>query len=122
MEEVMLKKAALALFGLVLAMTFMAPPKAVAQVHVGVGIGTPVVVQPAPYVEYDEPYFVAHNWNSGYHDGYYYGHGTRYQRDEHGHRHYDNRFRDGRSARGHHDHDRDRDRDHDRGHDDHYNR
>ena len=44
----MLKKAALALFGLVLAMTFMAPPKAMAQVHVGIGIGVPVVVAPAP--------------------------------------------------------------------------
>jgi hypothetical protein len=116
MEEVMLKKAALALFGLVLAITFMAPPKAMAQVHVGIAIGAPVVVAPAPYVEYDEPYFVAHNWNSGFHDGYYYGGGTRYRMDEHGHRQYDNRFRDGRSARVHHD------RDHDRGHDGRYNR
>jgi hypothetical protein len=120
----MLKKAALALFGLVLAMTFMSPPKAMAQaqVHVGVAVGTPEVVVGQPgYVEYDEPYFVAHNWNSGYHDGYYYGHGTRYRMDEHRHRQYDNRFRDGRSARGHHGHG-DHDRDHDRGHDDRYNR
>jgi hypothetical protein len=100
----MLKKAALAVFGLILAMTFVAPTKATAQVHVGVAIGGPVVVQPAPYVQYDEPYYVAHNWNSGYHDGYYYGHGTRYQRDGHGHRQYDNRFRDGRQNRGHHEH------------------
>jgi hypothetical protein len=113
----MLKKAALALFGLVLAITFMAPPKAMAQVHVGIAIGAPVVVAPAPYVEYDEPYFVAHNWSYGFHDGYYYGGGTRYRMD-HGHRQYDNRFRDGRSARAHHDHG-----DHDRGHDhDRYNR
>jgi hypothetical protein len=99
----MLKKAVLAVFGLVLGLTLVSPPQAAAQVHVGVAIGTPeVVVQPG-YVEYDEPYYVAHAWNSGYHDGYYYSHGTRYQRDEHGHRQYDNRFRDGRMAREHHD-------------------
>lgn len=114
----MLKKAALALFGLVLAMTFVTPPKATAQVHVGIAIGAPVVVAPAPYVEYDEPYFVTHDWNSGFHDGYYYGGGTRYRMDEHGHRQYDNRFRDGRSARVQRAHDRG----HDHGHDDHYNR
>jgi hypothetical protein len=102
----MLQKAALAVFGLVLAFTLMTPSNAVAQVQVGVGIGTPgVVVEPAPVVVYDEPYYVAHDWDSGYHDGYYYGHGTRYQKDEHGHKQYDNKFRDGRAARGHHDND-----------------
>ena len=101
----MLKKAALALFGLVLASTLMAPQKAVAQVHVGVVIGAPeVVVQPAPVVVYDEPYYVAHNWDSGLHDGYYYGGGTRYQMDAHGNKQYDNKFRDGRAARAHNDH------------------
>lgn len=100
----MLKKIALAGFGLVLALTMVSPPKAAAQIHVGIGIGVPVVVAPAPVVVYDEPYYVAHNWNYGYHDGYYYGHGTRYQMDGHGHRQYDNRYRDGRSARAHHDH------------------
>jgi hypothetical protein len=113
MEEAMLKKAALAVFGLVLAVTVMAPPKAAAQVHIGVQIGAPVVVQPAPVVVYDEPYFVAHHWNSGYHDGYYYDHGTRYRMD-HGHRRYDDRYRDGRREWEHHDHGH-----HDGGHDDH---
>src|ERR1700687_3268791 len=102
----MLKKAALALFGLVLAMTFMAPPKALAQVHVGVAIGEPevVVVQPAPIVVYDEPYFVAHDWDSGLHEGYYYGGGTRYRMDDRGNKQYDDKFRDGRAARSHNDH------------------
>jgi hypothetical protein len=97
----MLKKAALVLFGLTLAVTLMTPPKAQAQVHIGVRIGSPepygtVIVQPAPYVVYDEPYYSTHYWNSGYHDGYYYGHGQRYRRDDRGYRHYDNRYRDGR--------------------------
>jgi hypothetical protein len=102
----MLKKAALALFGLVLAFTLIAPPKAEARVHIGVSIGSPepygvVVVHPAAYVEYNDAYFVSHNWNSGYHDGYYYGHGQRYRRDDRGYRHYDNRYRDGRHDRDH---------------------
>lgn len=102
----MLKKAALALFGLVFAVTLMTPPKAEAQIHIGVRIGSPepygmVVVQPAPYVAYDDAYFVSHNWNSGYHDGYYYGHGNRYRRDDRGYRHYDNRYRDARHDRDH---------------------
>ena len=99
----MLKKAALAVFGLVLAVTVMSPPKAVAQIRVGIGIESPVVVVQPAYVVYDEPYYVSHNWDSGYHEGYYYDHGTRYQRDNRGHRHYDNRFRDGRHERDHHD-------------------
>ncbi len=103
----MLKKAALAVFGLVLTVTLMAPPKAAAQVHIGVSIGSPapVVVQPAPYVVYEQPYIVAHYWDSGYHEGYYYEHGARY-RLEHGHRHYDDRYREGRAKydREHHDH------------------
>jgi hypothetical protein len=113
----MLKKAALAVFGLVLAGTMVSPPRAAAQVHIGVAIGSPeaygtvmvhpapVVVQPAPYVVYDEPYVVAHYWDSGYHEGYYYDRGTRY-RDDHGHRHYDNGYRDGRYRyeHDHHDH------------------
>ncbi len=116
----MLKKAVLAVFGLVLVVTLMAPHKAVAQVNIGVTIGrpaavvvqpAPVVVQPAPYVAYDEPYLAAHYWISGFHAGYYYDHGTRY-RLEHGHRHYDDRYREARLRydRGHHEH-------HDHGHD-----
>jgi hypothetical protein len=102
----MYKKAALALFGLVFAVALIAPPKATAQIHIGVRIGSPepygmVVVQPAPYVEYDNAYFVSHNWNSGYHEGYYYGHGNRYRRDDRGYRHYDNRYRDARRNRDH---------------------
>jgi hypothetical protein len=93
----MLKKAALALFGLALAGSFMAAPKAVAQVQVGFGGGGPaVVVQPAPVVVYDEPYYVAHDWDSGLHEGYYYGGGTRYQVDAQGNKQYDNKFRNGR--------------------------
>ena len=94
------KKAALAGFAFALAMTFSAQ----AQVHVGVGvhIGAPIaVVQPAPVVVapvvvappavvvYDEPFFVAHYWDYGFHDGWYYDHGTRYWIDGHHHRHYD---------------------------------
>ena len=117
----MLKKAALAAFGLVLTVTLMAPPKAAAQVHIGVNIGTPaaVVVAPAPYVMYEQPYIVANYWDTGYHGGYYYDHGTRY-RMNHGHRLYDNRYRESRVRydREHHDrgnhygehHDRGRDR------------
>ncbi len=105
----MLKKTALAFSGLVLAGTFMAAPKAVAQIHVGVAIGEPVVVvAPAPVVVYDEPYYAAHDWDSGYHDGYYYGGGTRYQKDTHGNKQYDNKFRDGKAARGHNDHHEDK--------------
>ncbi len=104
----MLKKAVFAGFGLVLAMTFMAPPKVAAQVHVGVSVGEPVVVQPAAVVVYDEPYYAAHNWDSGLHDGYYYGGGTRYQMDAHGNKQYDNKFRDGKAARGHADHHEDK--------------
>jgi hypothetical protein len=105
----MLKKVTFALSGLVLAGTFMAPPKAVAQVHVGVAIGAPeVVVAPAPVVVYDEPYYASHDWDSGLHDGYYYGGGTRYQLDAHGNKQYDNKFRDGKAARGHNDHHEDK--------------
>ena len=103
----MLKKVTLALFGLVLAVTLATPPKASAQIHFGVRIGSPepygtVIVQPAPYMEYDEAYYGSHNWNSGYHDGYYYSRGQRYRRDDRGYRHYDNRYRDGRRDRDHH--------------------
>lgn len=57
----MLKKAALALFGLILAIGLISPSKAAAEVNVGVAIGAPGVygavnVAPAPYVDYPEPY------------------------------------------------------------------
>lgn len=112
----MIKKAALAIFGMVLAVTLTTPAKAGPRIHIGVQIGSPepygvVVVQPAPYVVYDDVYFVSHDWESGYHEGYYYGNGCRYRRDDRGYRHYDNRYRDGRHEWKHRDHG-----DHDRGH------
>jgi len=112
----MLKKAALAGFALVLVMNFSAP-RAQAQVHVGVGVSVgapvaygavaiqpapvvvqpaPIVVQPAAVVVYDDVFFVAHSWDFGFHEGFYYDHGCRYWVDRHGHRHYDNRYRDAR--------------------------
>ena len=51
----MIKKIAFAAFGLVLALALASPPKAEAQVAVGVQLGGPAVV-----------------FTSGYHDGYYY--------------------------------------------------
>jgi hypothetical protein len=118
----MLKKAALAVFGLVLAGTFMSPSKAAAQVHIGVMIGAPaVVVQPAPVVVYGEPYVAVHYWDSGFHGGYYYDRGARYRMDHYGHRHYDDRYRDERAHydRDHHDHGRHEGWEHhDHGHED----
>jgi hypothetical protein len=63
-----------ALFGLVFTLALATPPKAEAQIHVGVQIGAPVaygaVVVPV--------------YQNGYHEGYYYDHGYRYQRDYRG--------------------------------------
>lgn len=102
----MQRAAALALFGLALAVTSITPPKAVAQIPSAARIATPepngaVVIQPASYVAYDEAYFLSHNWNSGYHEGYYYGHGQRYRKDLRGFRHYDDRYRSERRDRDH---------------------
>lgn len=65
----MLKKSLLALFGLVFAMALITPPKANAEVVIGVGVGarpaygyvvarphTYVYAAPAPYVAYDPGY------------------------------------------------------------------
>jgi hypothetical protein len=85
----MLKKMLIAAFGLVIAIGLMSPPKAEAQVRLGVQIGAPVVV-----------------FTSGYHDGYYYEDGYRYQRDSRGYRHYDHAYgehRDWRHDRAHRD-------------------
>jgi hypothetical protein len=71
----MFKKIAFAAFGLVLVFALSSPPKAAAQVHVGVQIGAPVVM-----------------FTSGYHEGYYYQDGYRYQRDTRGYRHYDHAY------------------------------
>jgi ABC-type nitrate/sulfonate/bicarbonate transport system substrate-binding protein len=58
----MLKKLVLAAFGLVIAVGLAMPPKAEAQVAVGVQVGVPVIA-----------------FTSGYHEGYYYEDGYRYQ-------------------------------------------
>ena len=84
----MLKKAALAVFGLVLALSFSAP-KAQAEVHVGLAIGTPAVyasaaVLPAchnstygSYGYYDNGYY-DNNAPYGYYDNSYAYNGTYY--------------------------------------------
>ena len=128
----MLKKAALAVFGLVLALSFSAP-KAQAEVHVGVAIGTPAVYgsvavlpvnhntyyesygyydnAPNAYAYYDNPYAT---YNGTYYDSgrYYYApnyrkhwRGREYGRDRHEYRH--NEWeRNHERWHGKHDHDR----------------
>lgn len=75
----MFKKIAFALFGLVLAFTLASPPKAAAQVHIGIQLGQPEVHRTVVYT-------------SGYHEGYYYENGYRYQRDYRGYRRYDHAY------------------------------
>jgi hypothetical protein len=81
----MLKKMVLAVFGLIIAVGLMSPPKAGAQV-VGIQIGVPVVA-----------------FTSGYHEGYYYDGGYRYQRDARGYRHYDHSYGHNNWDRAHRD-------------------
>ena len=64
----MMKKAALALFGLIFAVALLTPPKANAQVAFGVTVG-PRVVSPYAYVGPAYPY------DYGYYPGYYAGYG-----------------------------------------------
>jgi hypothetical protein len=71
----MLKKMVFAVFGLLIVVGLASPPKADAQVAFGVQIGAPAVV-----------------FQSGYHEGYYYDNGYRYQRDARGNRHYDHSY------------------------------
>ena len=71
----MLKKLVFAVFGLLIFVGLASPPKADAQVAFGVQIGAPAVV-----------------FQSGYHEGYYYENGYRYQRDSRGYRHYDHAY------------------------------
>ncbi len=71
----MWKKLLFAVCGLAIAAGLSSPPEAKAQVQVGVHIGAPVVM-----------------FTSGYHDGYYYEDGYRYQRDQRGYRHYDHAY------------------------------
>ena len=78
----MLKKAALAVFGLVLALNLSAP-KAQAEVHVGVAIGTPAVygsvaVLPASHDTYYESYGYYDNAPYGYAQSYTYNPYTTY--------------------------------------------
>jgi hypothetical protein len=75
----MFKKIVFALFGLVFAIALAAPPKADAQVNIGVRVGEPAVRGTVVYT-------------SGYHEGYYYENNYRYQRDDRGNRHYDHAF------------------------------
>jgi hypothetical protein len=115
----MFKRVVFALVGLGFAFVLASPPKAEAQLHVGVQIGAPVVVVPA--------------YESGYHEGYYYDHGYRYQRDYRGYRRYDHAYgghdnwrndrahRDGNHHDRHHPDGDHRDWGHDRDHSD-YNR
>jgi hypothetical protein len=72
------KKIALAVFGLILAMTLTAPQKAQAAVHIGVAIGAPVAyggieVAPAPYAYYGAPaYYDAPAYDQPYVERDYY--------------------------------------------------
>lgn len=86
----MLKKMVLAVFALIIVVGLALPPKAEAEVAVGIQIGG------APIVAFQ----------SGYHDGYYYDNGYRYQRDSRGYRHYDRAYgghRDWKNDRAHRD-------------------
>jgi hypothetical protein len=122
----MLKKLALTLFGLVFAVALIAPPKATAQVHVGVQFGAPsygYVVQQRPYYAYDDSYVVyasnrAYGYRDGYYDRDYRRHDDRGYRGHEGWEHHDNWNHD-RGNRNWDNHDRgDRDRGHhDRGDD-----
>ncbi len=108
----MFKKMVFALCGLGFILALATPPAADAQVSFGVQVG-----QPQATVVYQ----------SGYHEGYYYDHGYRYQRDHRGYRHYDHAYgsHNWRHDRAHRDgnhHDRNhpdgdhRDWNHDNGH------
>ena len=68
----MLKKAALAVFGLVLTLSFSAP-KAQAEVHVGVAIGTPVVYGSVALVPAHNTYESYGYYDNGYYDNAPYG-------------------------------------------------
>ena len=93
----MLKKLSLTLFGLVFVVALIAPPKATAQVHVGVQFGGPsygYIVQQRPYYVYDAPYVVyAPSRAYGYRDGY----------NDRDYRRYDDRGYRGHEDWGHHD-------------------
>ena len=71
----MLKRLVFAFCSLAVVVGLALPPTAVAQVRIGVQLGAPAVA-----------------YQSGYHEGYYYQDGYRYQRDSRGYRHYDHAY------------------------------
>jgi len=78
----MMKKMVLALFGLAVACTLVAPPKANAQVRIGIGVGLPgyVVVEHRPY--YSAPaYYGDYAYAAPVYGGGWYGHGDGYRRE-----------------------------------------
>jgi|SRR5476649_802377 hypothetical protein len=78
----MMKKMAFALFGLVVAFALIAPPKAGAEVRVGIGVGLPgyVVVQPRPYYSAPVYYAPGYVYPAPVYGGWY-GHGYGYRHD-----------------------------------------
>ena len=125
----MLKKTALAVFGLVLALSFSAP-KAQAEVHFGVAVATPAVsasvaLVPAhntyeSYGYYDNGYYdnAPYGYNS-YNNPYAYG-GTYYNSDRYYYRGGDRRYWRDRDDYRRHEYKRDkREREHERWHDKH---
>jgi|GEM_PF-1411573 len=116
----MMKKMVLALFGLAVAFTLIAPPKASAQVNIGIGVGLPgyVVVEHRPY--YSAPaYYGGYAYAAPAYGGYGYREGWRDDRRYEGYRHegrYDDRRHDGyrdEGRRDDHRHDNYRDDRHD---------
>ena len=112
----MLKKSVLAVFGLLLALAFVNPPKAHAEVAIGVTIGGPIYARPvypygyvyvAPRPAYVYPRSYAYApvyYGRAYDRPYWRG---RYDR----HEYYEHRYDRDRYDRGRYDHDRyDRDR------------
>jgi hypothetical protein len=108
----MLKKGLFVVFGLVMALAFVNPPKAHAGVAIGVTVGGPVYVRPAypyAYVYYPRPYPPVYVYPRPYvyrgpvvYGNFYhgpYGHGGRWEHE---------RFERGEhfEHRGYYDHDR----------------
>jgi uncharacterized membrane protein len=100
----MMKKVILALSGLVFGFALIAPPKASAQVRIGIGVGVPgyVVVQPNPYYAAPAYYGPGYAYAAPVYGGGGYGYrhdGWRDDRRDEGDRHegrHDDRHDDGR--------------------------
>ncbi len=73
----MMKKVILALFGLVFTVALIAPPKASAQVRIGIGVGLPgyVVVQPSHYYAAPAYYGPSYAYAAPVYGGGWYGRG-----------------------------------------------